>query len=291
MTAVLAFPSAGWDQPWSRDEQVRATEALESGDILFFPRLRFPIQNGEERILSPSAALHEKNISLDPASGVLRGSKAGANDRELMRSVLTRFGRFSGALIRTLLSRYEPELQQARTSFRPAEIAGRSASTRTDDTRLHVDSFPASPTQGRRILRVFANVDPQGRNRTWRLGEYFEDVASRYVRKIPKPISGLSQCLQWLRITNGRRSAYDYYMLHLHDRMKADSRYQTESPQQLWEFPPDSVWIAFTDQVSHAAMSGQYALEQTFHLPVHSMLDPSQSPLRILERLLGRALT
>jgi hypothetical protein len=43
--------------------------------------------------------------------------------------------------------------------------------------------------------------------------------------------------------------------------------------------------MAFTDQVSHAAMSGQYQLEQTFYLPVAAMIDESRSPLRVLERL------
>jgi hypothetical protein len=48
--------------------------------------------------------------------------------------------------------------------------------------------------------------------------------------------------------------------------------------------------MAFTDAVSHAAMAGQYQLEQTFLLPVGAMLDEQQSPLRILERLKGRPL-
>lgn len=290
MSEVVAVSSAGSDQSWSADDQMEAMRALESGNVLFFPHLRFLIQSGEERILSPVTAMNEKNISLDPASGVLRGSKAGAADAELLRTVMTRFGQITDALVRKLLPRYEPELQQGRTSFRPAEIAGRPASWRTDDTRLHVDSFPASPLQGRRILRVFANVNPEGRPRTWRLGEGFEDVARRYIRTLPKPIPGLSRCLEWLRVTNSRRSAYDHYMLQLHDRMKADSSYQSAATQRLWEFPAGSTWIAFTDQVSHGAVSGQYALEQTFHLPVHSMLDPSRSPLRILELLLGRTL-
>ena len=48
--------------------------------------------------------------------------------------------------------------------------------------------------------------------------------------------------------------------------------------------------MAFTDQVSHAAMAGQYQLEQTFYLPVAAMIDESRSPLRILERLKSRRL-
>jgi len=42
--------------------------------------------------------------------------------------------------------------------------------------------------------------------------------------------------------------------------------------------------------VSHAATQGQYQLEQTFMLPVEAMLEPERSPLRVLERIKGRAL-
>jgi hypothetical protein len=80
-------------------------------------------------------------------------------------------------------------------------------------------------------------------------------------------------------------------MLQLHDRMKEDSAYQMSAPQMPFDFPAGSAWMAFTDQVSHAAMSGQYQLEQTFLLPVSVMLDDQRSPLRVLERLKGRALT
>jgi hypothetical protein len=62
-------------------------------------------------------------------------------------------------------------------------------------------------------------------------------------------------------------------------------------PQTGWEFPAGSTWIAFTDQVSHAAMAGQYQLEQTFLLPVQAMIDQRRSPLRILERVKERQLT
>jgi len=54
------------------------------------------------------------------------------------------------------------------------------------------------------------------------------------------------------------------------------------------DFPAGSTWIAFTDQVSHAATAGQYQLEQTFLLPVDAMADPERSPLRVLERIMGR---
>lgn len=248
------------------------------------------MEEGEGRLLSPAIAAKSKNVSLDLSSGTLRGSSAGEAGLRLLETMMQRFATSSGTLLRNLLPQYAAGLIQARTSFRPVEITKRSTSWRKDDTRLHVDSFPSSPVRGNRILRVFSNVNPHGQSRTWRVGESFESVARRYLPSLPGPVWGVSQLLRMLGITKGRRSAYDHFMLQLHDRMKADLDYQSEADQIVCEFHAGSTWIAFTDQVSHAAMRGQYALEQSFYLPVTCMLDPSQAPLRILQRLAGREL-
>jgi 3-deoxy-D-manno-oct-2-ulosonic acid (Kdo) hydroxylase len=58
-----------------------------------------------------------------------------------------------------------------------------------------------------------------------------------------------------------------------------------------FEFPGASTWLTFTDAVPHAAMAGQYQLEQTFLLPVDAMVDRDRSPLEILGRIVGRRLT
>ncbi len=79
-------------------------------------------------------------------------------------------------------------------------------------------------------------------------------------------------------------------MLGLHDCAKADLDYQRRCAQEIVHFRPGTTWICFSDQVMHAAMSGQYMLEQTIHLPVSALYDPSRSPLAVLERLTGRAL-
>ena len=55
--------------------------------------------------------------------------------------------------------------------------------------------------------------------------------------------------------------------------------------------PPGSTWVCFSDQVAHAALSGQFMLEQTLHVPVAAMYAAERSPLRTLERLAQRALT
>jgi hypothetical protein len=170
------------------------------------------------------------------------------------------------------------------------EVAGRSSSWRKDDTRLHVDAFPSSPVHGQRILRVFSNINPHHSPRTWRLGESFENVANRYMPNIRPPIPGSSQLLKLLKITKSLRTPYDHYMLHLHDSMKADLKYQKEVDQLTFNFPPGSTWIVYSDQASHAAMSGQYMLEQTFYLPVQAMFNESKAPLRMLERITNRPL-
>ncbi len=96
--------------------------------------------------------------------------------------------------------------------------------------------------------------------------------------------------LALLRVTKTPRSPYDALMLQLHDRMKGDEEFQKASPQSRVDLPAGSTWMAFTDQVSHAAMAGQYQLEQTFLLPIDAMVDERRSPLRVFERLKGRRL-
>jgi hypothetical protein len=91
-------------------------------------------------------------------------------------------------------------------------------------------------------------------------------------------------------ITKSLRSEYDHLMLQLHDAMKRDLNYQRNCPQWTMPFPPGSVWVCFSDQASHAAMSGQYMMEQTFHLPVANQYDTNSSPLAILKRHTGREL-
>jgi hypothetical protein len=290
MSDVITLSIEDWDQKATAAEQALAVEALEWGSVLCLPHLSFPMHEGDDQFLSPSIAGEGKNISLDPSTGLLRGSNLRDAQLQRLTDMVMRFSTSTHALLANLLPGYVSKLQQGRTSYRPTEIAGRQTSWRKDDTRLHVDSFPSSPTQGDRILRVFTNLHPQGRARHWRLGESFEGVARRFLPSAPAPLWGSDRLLEMLRITKRRRTAYDHYMLQLHDRMKADMTYQEKVTQVGHEFEAGSTWIVFTDLVSHAAMSGQYALEQTYYLPVSAMRDPSRSPLRVLENLLGRTL-
>ncbi len=292
MTEITQLATDSWAGPCSAQDQATAIAALEDGNVLLLPHLDFPLRDTERELYFQSGGVEVKgkNISLNLADNSVRGSHADAAELGVLRDMMVRFATDSRALVHALLPGYAATIEQGRTSFRPVEVAGRPSSWRKDDTRLHVDSFPSSPTRGKRILRLFTNVNPHGQGRHWRLGERFEDVARRYLAALPNPLWGSSQVLAMLGITKGRRSDYDHFMLQLHDRMKADSAYQGSAGQRDFEFAPGCTWMVYTDQVPHAAMGGRFAFEQTFYLPVAGMQDPAKSPLRVLERLMEREL-
>ncbi len=287
MSAIVAIPAAGWNSSgWTGD----AVAALERGAVIFLPRTAFELTGADRSIFSPATAAAAKNVSFDPHRGRVGGTALEGAERERLQSVFDRFSRLARQLVDGLLPQYAPHLVTSRASFRPVEIAGRVTSWRKDDTRLHVDAFPATPVQGRRILRLFSNVNPDGRPRVWCVGDTFEAVATRFAPRLRMPWPGSGRVRHLLRLTKSARSPYDALMLQLHDRMKADADFQTTSPRERIEFPSATTWLAFTDAVSHAATSGQYQLEQTFLLPVDAMDDSRHSPLRVLERIKGRRL-
>jgi 3-deoxy-D-manno-oct-2-ulosonic acid (Kdo) hydroxylase len=264
-------------------------EALETGKVLFAPRLHFELSEQERQFLSPACLDGKsKNISFRPDTGALGGASADA-DRNALTAMLRRYFEKSSALLDALCPEYRGKLSPGFTSFRPAEIAGRATTWRKDDTRLHVDAFPSRPLRGLRIIRAFSNVNPSAARR-WRVGDEFENVAKTFLPKIVPQRPGSAWLLHLLRVTKTRRTEYDHLMLGIHDRMKADETYQRDCPQTPLEIPPGATWACFTDSVSHAAMSGQFAFEQTFYLPVEAMHDPSRSPLRVLEKLTGKKL-
>ena len=230
-----------------------------------------------------------KNISRDP-DGKIQGDDASAEESARLSVMMGRFAEQARALVLSLFPGYAGGIEQARTSYRPVEIEGRTYSPRNDDKRLHVDAFPSRPQRGRRILRVFSNIHPMGGARIWHVGEPFEDVARRYAPAARRPLPLEPWLFDLLGVTKGRRSDYDYLMLGLHDGAKLDAGYQKNAPQIEFAFPAGTSWMCFTDQAMHAALKGQFALEQTFHLPVESLGHPERAPLRVLERMMGKSL-
>jgi hypothetical protein len=291
MSPISTVDVADWADARPSGLAIDPTAALEAGAVLHLPNLGFQTTRRELQAFSPGIAGSSKNVSFDPVRERLGGTVLAGDDLESLRGMMARFSSAAAKLVDNLMPSYRGHLQPGRASFRPVEIEGRKSSWRKDDTRLHVDSFPSAPVQGRRILRVFTNVNPAGRPRQWRIGEEgFESVANRFAPRLQLPTPGVAVLLRLLRITKTRRSPYDALMLRLHDLMKQDEAFQAGSLQTTIDFAPGSTWVAYSDQVPHAAMSGQFQLEKTFLLPVEAMLDERRSPLRVLERLKGRPL-
>jgi hypothetical protein len=285
---LVTLPIADWRPAVAPEAQREAALALEDGAVLVLPQLAFRVSDSERRFLSPSwSDGRSKNVSLEGAR--LKGAKGGEEDLAALAAMIGRFAADAAALVAALFPRYAPYAKRARTSYRPQSAVGRDVSWRKDDSRLHVDAFPSRPTRGARILRVFCNINPDT-PRVWRVGEPFEPMARKFLPKIVRPLPLAAPLLAAVRATKGVRTDYDHLMLGLHDRAKADLAYQRDCPQQQVAFAPGTTWLCFSDQVMHAAVSGQYMLEQTIHLPASALYAPDRAPLSILERLTGRRL-
>lgn len=272
----VAEPNADW------------ITGLEAGKVLYLPQLRFELLPSEQALLTPSVRNAKvRNISLN-AQGQLQGA---IGDSAIQLALMIgRFREQARGLVDSLLPKYQDVLRLAPTSYRPTQVETRAQSWRADDRRLHVDAFPSRPNHGARILRVFCNINPNGVARVWRVGEPFAAVAQKFLPRAKPYVPWQAKLLQAVSVTKSLRSEYDHLMLQLHDGMKRDQAYQERAAQVTMPFAAGSVWLCFSDQTSHAVMSGQYMLEQTLHVPVAKQYDPGASPLAILNQLTGRQL-
>ena len=284
---IVEIDFIDWAEAHSRPEW---TAAVEAGKVLYFPRLGFAVQPEEQALLrEDTLAPKSRNVSLG-ADGVLKGAAGSAQDQQALAAMVGRFRQQALQLVDDLLPEYKGQLRVAPTSFRPKQVETRAQSVRADDQRMHVDAFPSRPSYGERLLRVFTNLNPHGVPRVWRVGEDFETIARRFLPQAKPYRPWQAKLLNAVHATMSLRSEYDHLMLQLHDLMKFDEQYQKNGTQVTVPFPPGSVWVCFSDQATHAVMSGQFMMEQTLYLPPGKEVDPQASPLAILTRLVGRPL-
>jgi hypothetical protein len=293
--SVLTLPATTWTGPLDPALRWRAVAALEAGKALLFPQLPFALDEAEQALVQTAVREADgdkgpKNVSYDPATGACKPGPLSEEMAAPLAATLARFAELANGLVLSVAPNYARGLEPARASFRPVEVEGREQSWRKDDRRLHIDAFPSTPMGGRRILRVFSNVDPEGRPRRWRLGEPFEAHARRFLPKLPRPSRIQALIRARLGITRGTQTGYDQLMLALHDASKRDQAYQADSGAETFDFPAGATWMVYTDQAPHAALTGCCAFEQTFYVRPEVMTDPDSTPLAVLERLTGRTL-
>jgi 3-deoxy-D-manno-oct-2-ulosonic acid (Kdo) hydroxylase len=272
---------------------------LEQAGILFFPDSPFQLRESDREFLltqEQMGAGYHKNIAYRAASGKLTGLKSTSTQhRERLLQIMQDYSQQATLFVNTFLAPYKDQWQLDYATFRPNEEEGRKLRLRARNDLLHVDSFPTRPTYGSRILRVFTNIHPTV-PRVWRNSCNFKELLQRYHQDV-KPYRGqttdkpkktlLDSIAKLLGLKMSYRSAYDGWMMDFHNFLKENRHFQTTCSNQIREFPPGSSWVTYTDQVSHAVMSGHHALEQTFIVDKKAMVLPSEAPIHLLEKTYG----
>jgi hypothetical protein len=263
-------------------------QRLERGEVVFYPAAPFPLPAGPDLdflLRQELGNLAHKNISYNPASGKVAGFvRQEAGQAERLRRI---FADFSEAVTAWLgrATPYAGGWDLDRCSFRPQEEATRRLRQTARNDLLHVDAFPGRPSQGRRILRVFTNVNPR-EPRIWVTSEPFGRLLERFGERAGLPGAAAGGWLRNLRLGLVRlfhpkqsgRSDYDAFMLRFHDCLKAHDEFQERGPKRLWTFPPMSVWLAMTDTCSHAVLRGRFALEHSYFIKPEVLVLPDESP-------------
>ncbi len=290
-----------WPAPESRDYRPE----LETGNVLFFPTTPFVLSETSKeflRSLDFSGSAVHKNIAYRPGLDRVTGVDRKGVEMATLHNVFQEYSRSVIEFTRELLPQYAADWKLDYASFRPLEEMGRDLPLNKRNDLIHTDAFPSRPTHGDLILRVFTNLNTS-EPRVWVTSDAFRAVAERYARD-----AGLDGIAGHSRSSIGRfrnelfrrlnsfglpviaRSPYDEFMLRFHDYLKRNTEFQSGCPKYRFDFPAGSTWLAFTDILPHSVESGQYALEQTFIVARHSLANPGNAPIAILEKLCGNPL-
>jgi hypothetical protein len=284
------------------------SDSLEHGSIVYFPES--PVQLPSEEDLSflrqelPNL-LKLKNISYHPEVGRTPGLDnvdAALVDRinRILVTVSDNITEFIGKTAPRLADNWTV----GTCSFRPIEEKGRNLKPHASNELVHIDAGAYGATNGDRILRFFINVNPTV-DRVWASRGNFSDLYAmhgkqanlgsentrhEYLSKGPLDhirtglINGLVKAgLPAVKVLDS--SPYDRVMRRFHNFMKDTPSFQQDTRgYEEFRFPPFSAWMVFTDAVSHASLSGQYAFVLTSIVRLKSCRMPELAPINILRQ-------
>jgi hypothetical protein len=272
-------------------------DALERGRVVHFPSCPVALA-GEadlEFLRGLGAKLSRKNVSWYPEDDRLVGladAAAAAQARAVLRAHSERVRAFLGRAIPRLFR----DARVGTSSFRPLQERGRNLSAHASNELIHVDAGAYGATHGDRILRFFVNANA-GEDRVWASKGTFRELHQKHAREAgvagarvqPGPLDrALSAALGAVARVSPKvkmvdTSPYDRAMRRFHNFMKDTPSFRDSSAGLVeLRFRPFSAWMVLTDAVSHACLSGQHALVDTFILPLANCRLRDEAPFHIL---------
>ncbi len=278
--------------------QRNLAQRLERGEVVHYPVCPFQLPQGDELKFLLSQELGSrahKNISYDPGKDRTAGYRFQSTPQaSRLHDLLATFSIVATSWLAKQLPRYASAWKLDQVTFRPEEEATRRLRKNARNDLLHIDAFPSRPTNGYRILRLFANINP-AEPRVWVTSDPFARLLERFGREVGMPTSTSTWSQLWQRwilgLFNGnlrQRTDYDNFMLRFHDFMKANDDFQENCSKRFWNFEPGSAWMAITDTASHAALRGRFALEHSYFIAPETLALPNESPAALLVQASGK---
>jgi 3-deoxy-D-manno-oct-2-ulosonic acid (Kdo) hydroxylase len=294
------------DQDLARVDPFEIGDALERGEIIRFPRNPIPLPSATDLVLLRDELpkrLNTKNVSYHPESDHVHGVPGQGE----LHDVAYRFLKAHSIAVESFLRKTIGHLTQNWTvgtsSFRPIQEKGRDLKPHASNELIHIDAGAYGATNGDRILRFFVNVSTQ-EDRVWATKGTFSQLHAKHAEAagVGGPHSLDKGPLGQLRTTLLRglaaagikeamvadSSPYDRLMRRFHNYMKDAPDFQArDADYHELRFTPGSAWMVFTDTASHASISGQHALVNTFIVRLAQCRLKPVAPLNILRT--GRA--
>lgn len=291
--------------PAATETDERIPLALESNHVVYFPRSPVPLPDAGTleylRTELPSR-LKLKNISYHPEGAKVTGLEGDEALRERTSAVLKQHLDEVAAFLYRIMPQWQGVCRVGTCSFRPIQERGRNLKPHASNELVHVDAGAYGATNGDRIFRFFVNVNDR-EDRLWAskgsLQEVLErhgvaagllDAAGRLKLRIDKgladhafsaAIGGLARLNPLAHTLDS--SPYDRAMRRLHNYMKDSDDFKRDMRgYEEIRFPPYSAWMVFTDGVSHASLSGQFALVTTIIVPRQALKYPQFCPYELL---------
>ncbi len=270
-------------------------QRLEQGEIVQYPVSAFETVNESDReflLRQRVAASSGRHVEFEPDTGALNHLANGdPAARQRLVVILEEFARRARSWLAAQLPGYATAWQFGRVTLRTEEEATRSLRFSQREDLLHIDPFPAGPAHGRRLLRLFVNLNPT-EPRVWASSDSLSRLLDRFGSTVGFPALDQSSWAwqvrqgvwQLLDARQRGRSSTDDFLLRLHDYLKANDQLQERGPKRFWHFAPGSAWLVMTDALSHAVLRGRHALEMSIFIDPASLVCPEQAPAQIVER-------